>query len=371
MITDESLQERTLRLLEKVPNEFDKRDTSILYQSVAMIIPELIRIESDIAYIESESFPDTCGFTNLVRFCEGRITPKFAKRGVVVAEFDKEIDMDLTFSLNGEYYTVFEKVSEEAPETEENLGKYPYPELEGNEEYYRYRLLAEEVGHIYEVGDIIPIRDVRGLKLAKIIYVEKDGREDEDVEELRARYMQSLSYQAFGGNRASYIEFAEKIENVGGIKVFRRENGKDYIDIYLIGYDGRAVSDEILKSAQETIDPTFDGGGFGLAPIGHKVMCHKAEEEELTISINITKEGDLDLSEDIKKAINEYLTDLSRDWGLDDKSLIVRISHIENKVLSIRGIIDIEDTTINGIAKNHHVKPNAVPIVKEVIINDI
>ena len=371
MITNDSLQERTLRLLEKVPNEFDKRDTSILYQSVAMIIPELIRIESDIEYLESESFPDTCGFANLVRFCEGRITPKFAKRGVVVAEFDKEINMDLTFSLNGEYYTVFEKISEDSPETEENLEKYPYPELEGNEEYYRYRLLAEEVGHIYEIGDIVPVRDVKGLKLAKIIYVEKDGREDEDVEELRARYMQSLNYQAFGGNRASYIEFAERIENVGGIKVFRREEGKDYIDIYLIGYDGRAVSDEILNSAQETIDPTLDGSGFGLAPIGHKVICHKAEEEELIISINITTDGGLDLSEDINNAINEYLIELSRDWGLDDRSLIVRISHIENKVLSIRGIIDIEGTTINGIDKNYHVKANAVPIVKEVIINDI
>ena len=56
------------RMLGTIPDEFDKRETSIIYQAVAMVVPELMLIQSDIELMEEEAFPDTCNYNNLVRF---------------------------------------------------------------------------------------------------------------------------------------------------------------------------------------------------------------------------------------------------------------------------------------------------------------
>ena len=47
------------------------------------------------------------------------------------------------------------------------------------------------------------------------------GEDEEDTEVFRQRYMDSLNAQAFGGNRADYLEKVNAIPGVGGVKVYR------------------------------------------------------------------------------------------------------------------------------------------------------
>ena len=77
------------RMLDTIPDEFDKRETSIIYQAVAMVVPELMTLQSDIELLEDEAFPDTCNHNNLIRFSSLRnIHPRPATRGMVIAEFN-------------------------------------------------------------------------------------------------------------------------------------------------------------------------------------------------------------------------------------------------------------------------------------------
>ena len=65
----------------------------------------------------------------------------------------------------------------------------------------------------------------------------------------------------------------------------------------------------------------------------------------------------------IEKALDEYYAEEREKWENYDKTgIIIRISQIETRLLGINGIMDIADTTINGIAKNYQLSHDALPV---------
>ena len=335
-------------MLDTISDDFDKRETSIIYQAVAMVVPELMLLQSDIELMEDEAFPDSCNYNSLVRFSGLRnIHPRQATRGVVIAEFSKDIEIGTRFNCEERNYEVLEKI---------NTNKY--------------KLIAEETGHIESIGDLTPINDMPDLRTAKITSVYLDGREEESLESLRKRYMESLDYQAFGGNRADYIEKVTSVDGVGACKVFRRpkatssEVGK--ITIVIVDTTYKNASRELIKNVANILAPTEDGEGAGLAPIGHKITVVGAEKQTVNVKTRITVERDIDnITRDLTKAIEEYLHELRTGFG-SDEATVVRISAIENKILGIKGVIDVSNTTINGVEKNLTIEDKSIPVIGEV-----
>nr|DAJ40933.1 MAG TPA: Baseplate J like protein [Caudoviricetes sp.] len=343
-----SFEKTMSRMLDTISDDFDKRETSIIYQAVAMVVPELMLLQSDIELMEEEAFPDSCNYNSLVRFSGLRnIHPRQATRGVVIAEFSKDIEIGARFNCEERNYEVLEKI---------NTNKY--------------KLIAEETGHIESIGDLTPIKDMPDLRTAKITSVYLDGREEESLESLRKRYMESLDYQAFGGNRADYIEKVTSVDGVGACKVFRRpkatssEVGK--ITIVIVDTTYKNASSELIKNVASILTPTEDGEGAGLAPIGHKITVVGAEKQTVNIKTRITVERDIDnITRDLTKAIEEYLHELRSGFG-SDEATVVRISAIENKILGIKGVIDVSNTTINGVEKNLTIEDKSIPVIGEV-----
>lgn len=343
-----SFEKTMSRMLDTISDDFDKRETSIIYQAVAMVVPELMLLQSDIELMEDEAFPDSCNYNSLVRFSGLRnIHPRQATRGVVIAEFSKDIEIGARFNCEERNYEVLEKI---------NTNKY--------------KLIAEETGHIESIGDLTPINDMPDLRTAKITSVYLDGREEESLESLRKRYMESLDYQAFGGNRADYIEKVTSVDGVGACKVFRRskatssEVGK--ITIVIVDTTYKNASSELIKNVASILTPTEDGEGAGLAPIGHKITVVGAEKQTVNIKTRITVERDIDnITRDLTKAIEEYLHELRTGFG-SDEATVVRISAIENKILGIKGVIDVSNTTINGVEKNLTIEDKSIPVIGEV-----
>lgn len=343
-----SFEKTMSRMLDTISDDFDKRETSIIYQAVAMVVPELMLLQSDIELMEDEAFPDSCNYNSLVRFSGLRnIHPRQATRGVVIAEFSKDIEIGTRFNCEERNYEVLEKI---------NTNKY--------------KLIAEETGHIESIGDLTPINDMPDLRTAKITSVYLDGREEESLESLRKRYMESLDYQAFGGNRADYIEKVTSVDGVGACKVFRRskatssEVGK--ITIVIVDTTYKNASSELIKNVASVLTPTEDGEGAGLAPIGHKVTVVGAEKQTVNVKTRITIERDIDdITRDLTKAVEEYLHELRTGFG-SDEATVVRISAIENKILGIKGVIDVSNTTINGVEKNLTIEDKSIPVIGEV-----
>ncbi|MBZ0668260.1 phage tail protein, partial [Clostridioides difficile] len=62
----------------------------------------------------------------------------------------------------------------------------------------------------------------------------------------------------------------------------------------------------------------------------------------------------------------DYLNELNMSWE-DEENLIVRISQIETRLLSIDGVLDIANTMINSIASNLNVDKDSIVLRGEVV----
>ena len=95
--------------------------------------------------------------------------------------------------------------------------------------------------------------------------------------------------------------------------------------------------------------------GDGMAPIGHVVTVRAAQSIQIVITIDITFDDGYSWEtsqSQIETDIQNYLLELREAWANETGALIVRIAQIESRVLTVTGILDVANTTINGIASN-------------------
>ena len=121
---------------------------------------------------------------------------------------------------------------------------------------------------------------------------------------------------------------------------------------------------------QNEIDPDFTSEGLGLAPIGHVVTVETVDEVETTVSANVISNGEItvdNLKAKVQDAINTYLLELRKNWE-DSTNLIIRKARIEALILSIEGVVDVSDVTINEQENNIALEQFEIPILKEVVL---
>ena len=104
-----------------------------------------------------------------------------------------------------------------------------------------------------------------------------------------------------------------------------------------------------------TMDPDINAGdGYGLAPIGHVVKVESAKVKQVAIKSTITFEpgyGWDNLQSSIEDAVSDYFLGLRKEWS-DTSYLVVRVSQVDNRILGVPGVIDVQDTFLNGAASN-------------------
>ena len=62
----------------------------------------------------------------------------------------------------------------------------------------------------------------------------------------------------------------------------------------------------------------------------------------------------------MESAVKTYFAELAKIWA-DSATTVVRISQIETHLLALDCVVDVEDTTINGIAKNIELAADEIP----------
>ena len=103
---------------------------------------------------------------------------------------------------------------------------------------------------------------------------------------------------------------------------------------------------------------------MGLAPIGHIVTVKSAESKSISVKTSITFDTGYswsNLQNSINTAISDYLLELRKTWA-NSPYLIVRISQIETRLLTIKGIIDVSNTKINNVADNYALGKYEIPV---------
>lgn len=347
------------RMLKSVPDSFDKREGSVIYDALAPAAIELkhLYIELDLAI--ANSYADTADREHLILLAKERgITPKPATFAKIKAVFNIDIPIGSRFSCEELNYIVEEKLAEE----------------------HTYLLRCEEVGtagNKYPIGRLIPIETIEGLQSAELTQVLIPGEEEEDTEAFRERYIETLRHEAYGGNILDYKRKVNALDGVGAVKVHPVWNGGGTVKVVFIDTEYNVPTPEMVEKVQEILDPVpYRQQGVGVAPIGHYVTVEGAVAEEINISMHISFAPDKSwssVSEKVKEILSAYFLELRKHWASKksiplpkETPIVIRISQIESRILDIEGIIDIENTTINGQSKNKVLDQNQVPKLGEV-----
>ncbi len=401
MYSEETYKAILERMLSRVSSTLDKREGSVIFDALSPAAIELAILYIELSEIMKNAFADTASRDYLIRRAAERgIEPGEATYAVLRGEFEPTTVNVLGRRFNGDTlnYTVTKKLSDGVYElTCETVGSA------GNEYF----------GTLTPIG----VTDGSGLTSAVLTSVIIPGEDEEDTEVFRQRYLKAVKETPFGGNRADYIGKVNSIPGVGGVKVKRVWNAditpasmapnatvqswyEEYIGTALASdvrnwlnavyeaavYGWLTVGGTVLVTVvsadsygecapalvaeiQTAIDPTENAGeGYGIAPIGHVVTVQSAAQQpldvygEFALNTGYTWEG---VRPDIEDAIEEYFLELRKSWA-DNDATVVRISHVEMAILSVRGVQDVQNLRVGGEDRNFTLENNEVPVLGEV-----
>lgn len=340
------------RMLESVPDTVDKREGSIIYDALAPAAAELAKCYMELDVVMDETFVDTASLQYLMLRCKERgVAIQGETAAVIEGVFTPssvELSAGLRFNCDEVNYVVTEKISDG-----------------------HYKLEAETLGTVGNkyTGLLLPIQTVNGLETASIAAVLIPAEDGDTTDTLREKYYASIDGEAFGGNVADYREKVNAITGVGGVKVYPVWNGGGTVKLAIIASDYTAPSATLIDKVQTEIDPEGNQGeGLGLAPIGHTVTVTGAKYSDITIAANITFGSGWtweNSKSQLTSAVNAYFDELCKDWA-ENETTIVRISQIETHLLTADCIVDIDGTTINGVAKNVELAADEIPRLKTI-----
>ncbi len=342
MFEDKTFENILTEMKNQIPDTFDKREGSMIYNALAPAALVLRQMYMDLEQILKETFADTASREYLIkRAYERGIQPLPATKAIMKGEFDIDVPIGSRFSLENLNYRAIEKIDDGI-----------------------FKMECETAGAMGsgQTGRLIPIDYISGLMSAAITEIILPGEDEEDTEALRNRYVESLKSEAFGGNVQDYKLKVNAIEGVGGVKIIPAWNGGGTVKVIIVNSEYSAPGTDLIDHVQTALDPLVNQGeGLGIAPIGHVVTVEGVVEETLDIAMTITYQSGWiwqDIEGYVCDAIDEYFLELAQLWQESD-SLMVRISQIETRILDINGVVDITGTMINGVESNHVV--NGIP----------
>ena len=343
-----SYDELLNRILERVSSSVDTSEGSFLFDAIAPCVAELYQAYLYIDELEKRVFADTAYDEYLERRCAERgIYRKQATHSIRKGYFDNEVPIGSCWGKEELVYIVTEMVQDGA-----------------------YLLKCEQsgvIGNRYD-GNLINIDAVEHINSAKLGEVVHFGANEEQDDALRCRYFNSFEKESFGGNIADYKGKVGSIDGVGQVKVYPAWNGGGTVKLRFLDSDNNIPSSELLELVQTQVDPVQNRGeGLGIAPIGHSVTVESAEAVEIQLTTHLTFKGSSweNVRSRVDEVVENYLSELRANWS--DNDLVVRISQIESKILEIEGIIDIEDTQINGSTRNLYLSGEDVPVLVGVV----
>lgn len=336
------------RMLDRIPNTFDKREGSVIYDALASAAIEYQNMYIHNDMVLNESFADSQSREYLIKRCAERgVHVEEATQAIRQGEFNIDVPIGSRYSMNKLNYTVTEKISDGV-----------------------FKLQCETAGVVgnTESGTLIPIDYIDGLETALLTDVLVPGEDDEDTEHLRQRYFESLDSQAFGGNVADYKMKLKSLDGVGGVKIHPVWSGGGTVKVVFNDSTYSVPSSVLVDEIQTATDPIQNQGkGEGFAPIGHVVTVVGCGGTSVNIQTKITFQTNWNwdaVKPNVEKVIDDYFTELSAEWEHleENEGLVVRISQIETRLLNLTGILDITNTTLNGVAQNLALGADNIPV---------
>lgn len=362
---DQDYESILARMLNKISDNFDKREGSIIFDAHAPAAIELAIIYSYLDFILKNSFANTANrFWLIQRAKERGIEPYPPTRALVIGKFNQDVKLNKKFHVDGIYYKTT-KFLEEA------------------DGLFYYELTAEEPGESGNLkrGKLTPSETIRGLTISEIHKLAVLGQEEEDTEHFRDRYYETIKTNAYGGNIDDYRQKVTALEGVGQCKVIPVWQGGGTVKLIITDSKNNFPTEELIKKVQEQIDPVpFKQKGLGIAPIGHLVTVVGAKKKEISLNLKLMlSRPKAEVEADIRKTIEDYLEAQRKNWAeiVRDNNKIyvendIRLTKLMSLVLAIPGVVDYEDISFkDSLEKILILKDEEIPYLGQIILEEV
>ncbi len=367
-IFDENTFENVLeRNLDRISDEFDKREGSVIYDAIAPMTIEISLLYSYLDFLFKNAFGDTANRYWLIERAKERgIEPYNATNAVIIGRFDAKLNIGDRFFIDDIYYTVSKLQKEEKG-------------------MFFYELICNEKGRVGNLkgGKLTPTRTIRNLNLAEIYKLAILGEDEEGTEDFRQRYFETIKSIAYGGNIDDYRKKVKDIDGVGLVKVIPVWNGGGTVKLIITDSEFKEPTSELISKVQEIIDPIpFHQKGVGVAPIGHYVTVVGANSKKINITCEILKSRNSNLEEikrEVKSDVEEYFKGQREKWGTYEKvdSNIyvendIRLAKITSIVLNVADVIDYETIKFTDTDKKiFELSEDELPVLGDVIVTEV
>lgn len=335
------------RMLDTVPNTFDKRQGSIIYDALAPAAIELAQMYAKMSNTFDLVFIDTAVDEYLDKLVEQNgITRKSATKAIRKGTFSKEITIGTRFSIEDTTYVTLSKIGDTS---------------------FDYRLECEQEGSIgnKNYGTLTPLSFIQNLTIAQLTDIIDAGVDTESDIDLRKRYVESVTSPEFGGNISDYKHKTKELEGVGGVKVIPIWDGPGTVKLIITDSVYNTPTQSLVDSVQEIIDPTGTQEGLGIAPIGHRVTVVGAVSDSITVSTTLILESGKtvgDVQSSVNEVVTNYFNSLTETWD-EVNNIVIRIAQIETRLLGVAGVLDVNSTKINGGTSNLDLESDELPVL--------
>lgn len=368
--------------LGNVRDDVDKREGSIIWDSGAPCCIEIAKAYLYLQAMMANAFAATAHGTFLEYRCAEQGIEKdpatYAKR---LGIFKDGAGNPYSVTLGTQFSTV----------NETNLVSFTVIEVytqNGETVPGSYILQCSEAGEIGNqyFGEIVPVLDLNGLAEATLSEILIPGENEQDEEEIRQEYFETVNQKPFGGNITEYRQLTESIEGVGSCQIYPVWNGGGTVKISILDSTYSKPSNVLIETVQKAIDPHWNdeyaGKGLGNAPIGHVVTIVGATDFVVNISATIelsTGYTIQQIQENIKNNIETYFYNLKKDWDkatdLNEYAVKVVKAAVSNAIFNTTGISNITECLLNDEDKDIELTENStlqqIPVVGTVTLTEV
>ena len=378
----EQILDRTLN--NELLTDMDKREGSIVYDTLAPVCMELADAYVKMDILESQLSLLTATGTNLDnRAYEQGMAREQATQAERIGTFKKyQVD-----EQTGEYVKdelgnkilidmdIPEGSRFVSPENDSII--YEFIGKDDEDENILRCETYGTVGNEY-IGTILPLTAIPDLVEAKITGTHIPAQDTESDDELRTRVINKLNSLSFGGNIDSYIEKVSSIDGVGTCKVFPawQYNGSVLLSVVDSSYE--PITQSFADRIKEEIDPEESSGqGVGFAPIGHYVTITTPIKSNVKVQFHLDLEAGVtagNVQEECERRIEEYFNSVRHNFSQDNTLGIYR-ARIIDTIIEIPEVLNITDVLLNDVdadivyTDEPFIDRQYLPYVSEVIID--
>ena len=325
-------------MLNEVSNAHDKREGSIIYDSLAPTSVQLAKFYTQLNGVRDMTFVNTSVgsyLDELVNDIRGMKRIQ-ATKAVVTGTFN--IDVPIGSRFNGDIlnYVVTEKVSDGVFLMEcETAG------TEGN----------------HYVGVLVPIDYIQGLATAEITEISIPAIDTETDEALRARFYDSFTAEAKDGNIAQYKKWIAEYPTVGKGKIFPLWNGKNTVKVSILNTENEVASQTLVNEFQEYLDPGSTGLGNGIAPIGAIVTVSTATETVINITVDVYLQAGYESATDVEDAVKNLFKEMAY------SSSVVNFYEVAMVISSCDSVARISNLKVNSAMEDIILGDEEIPVL--------